>query len=505
MLAGEFFAFNKGTGQFIRLGDWKAMDLDKAALTLLDIWPHGPLTLDDARKELRELKNHGASAEDLEIMRLGTANKKKRVDWNPIYERFRDIVGIRFFSGARKERRVYKVNAQNEVMSIAYAGPKDLHDALVGDKESWIQVKDLYNSSDLTAKVREKLEFKAFVEKMINDHLLNDETLFLDEEPKFLAWDDDNCYAYKRIKGSLLKEGPTPTWDEFLTRLDYPELFMAWVYSIIETNNTVRQVMWIKGKGEDGKSAVDKALQSFLTAKNCYSLKESDITNKFAASSAYGKAFLAYPDCDQYDLLRTPFIKSITGGDSVSIENKGETAFSSVIRAKLYVHSNKAPSINPERRFETSRLLFLNVAPSKTRDAMFEKRLSDEVHHFLANCKPMFDKHINEGRTNIKIPEKIFKEMMIACSSTSYHQLKIFEELNVEYGDDYVVEKSAVQNRLIKFREENALSRDAFEELTVDFEEVQKERGIVSCNVSTKFGEQRLGLKGLRLKESSNE
>lgn len=500
MLAFDYFIYNKGTGDFTRRADFKRFNAEKAAYNLMEVWPHGALSLSQARVELEKIKEIGLHPDEIRVEKQKQKQKSESVDWSSIYNAVQPLIRIRFYIGHHKKRFVYFFNNNKEIELVKYESPRDIEEALFGDDESWQALKNFYNTNSMLEEHKSKLTFSKFVNIIINEYLLKDDTLKINYEPKALSWEPDE-FAFKKIQPNLLVQRKTPTWDEFTSRLDYPELFMAWVWSIIEPSNTVRQVCWIQGGGQDGKSAVQKALESVIGEKQSYSMKKSDLDSQFFLGSVFGKVLISFPDCNYAALLKHDYIKQITGGDSASIERKSEQSKSGTLKAKVFVHSNKPPKINPESRFQTTRLLRLTLKPTSTRDADFETRLKQEVWSFLANCKPFYDKHIADGHDNIKIPDEAFKEMMISCSGDSYKIMKLFESVHIEYGADYEAKYSNVMERLHKFRDDNFLSKDEMHFMKEEWNEVLREKGIETHST---IDADLLGYRGFRLKGVKN-
>lgn len=498
MLAFDYFIYNKGTGEYTRKADFKRFTLENAAYNLVSLWPHGPITLSQAREELEKIKNIGLTPEEIRDERQKTKAKKESLDWGALYSALQPLLRIRFYIGPNKKRFVYFFNEEKEVELVKYESSRDIEEALFGDEGSWQALKDFYNTSPLLEDHKTKISFSKFLSAIVNEFLLRDDSLKINYEPKSLSWEKDE-FAFKKINPDLLIPNLTPTWNEFTSRLDYPELFMAWVWSIIEPNNTVRQVCWIQGGGQDGKSAVQKALESVIGERQSYSMKKADLDSQFFLGSVFGKVFLSFPDCNYPQLLRHDYIKQITGGDSASIERKSEQSKSGTLKAKVFVHSNKPPKINPESRFQTTRLLRLTLQPTLVRDADFENRLKREVWAFLANCKPLYEKHIADGHDNIKIPPDVFKNMMDSCSGDSYKMMKLFETKNIEYDSTYEAKYSDVVERLNTFRDDNYLTKDDMHFIKEEWTDILREKNI-ETHSTTKDG--LLGYKGFRLKET---
>jgi len=241
--------------------------------------------------------------------------------------------------------------------------------------------------------------------------------------------------AYKQMNSSLLKPGPTPSWDEFKTRLDYPQVFMAWVWGIFEPTNNVRQVMWLKGAGNDGKSSVQKALEAVVGRDQCYSMKEGDQGQQWFGKNVFGKVLVNYADCKYQDLIDTNGIKQLTGGDTTSIEGKGENSFAGKIYSKVLVTSNFTPKINPELQAHLSRLIKLEVQAQAdaVKDAGFEQRLQKEIYAFLTKCKECFDALISPGGDRLILPVDLLEKIKTECASDTYMNVQDFVEEYVQF------------------------------------------------------------------------
>jgi hypothetical protein len=496
----EWFIYNRSSGKWVCKGDWRALTLDKAAERLEELWSYpDKLSREDSVLKLKMIKNLGADSSGIDKLKRSTKEKDGRLDWDAVYSELKSKLGIKFYIGAGKTRFVYTVDSEKQVEPVTYESSDSIYDALYSNDEIWRELRDYYASSEQLEPFKSRLTFSDFVKTLIRDQLLPDPEAKLAKEPVTLSW-DANEYAFKKIDISKIVPGPTPTWDEFTSRLDYPELFMAWVWSAVEPTNTVRQVCWIRGGGQDGKSAVQKALEHVIGKQQSYSMKRQDLDSQFFLGSVYGKLLITYPDCGYLNLLKHDFINQITGGDSSSVEKKGEQAKSGTLKAKMLVHSNKDPRINPESRFQTTRLLRLILKETRIRDAGFEQRLKDEVWAFLAKCQPMFEAHAAPGRDNIAISDTVFAQMVQACSGGNYLVMKHFERQNVEYGSDFVCPYPDVSKRLHDFQAEQCLSKDELFYVKEEWLEVLREKGIDSpVSIETDDGEI-IGYRGFRLK-----
>ena len=370
-----------------------------------------------------------------------SAKKGKDIDWVGIWEALMPFIPLRKRTNNNGQAQYFFVSENNEVSPIEYTDDEALFNALQHRVEVFKQVREFYNSNDMMDMVRPKLPLKLFVLKMIKEYLMADERCLFHEEPKQISWEYDEL-AYKKMNPDLLKAGPTPTWDEFTRRLDYPAVFMAWVWSIFEPKNNIRLVMWLKGVGNDGKSSVQKAIESVIGRQYCFSLKPGDESEKWFQKNVFGKVLVNYADCRNVYLIDHNNVKQLTGGDTTSIEGKGENAFTGKIYSKLLVTSNFTPKINPDFAAQTTRLIKLEVAPqSETKkDSGFEIRLADEIYAFLFNCRAAFDELISAGYDKLLLPTELEDRMKIDCASETYLNVEDFVQEHVVFNGESVAD-----------------------------------------------------------------
>lgn len=231
----------------------------------------------------------------------------------------------------------------------------------------------------------------------------------IDHEPEpFKQKEEINQWAYERIDIAL-EEGETPAWDEFLTRLSSPDDFLAWVWSCYEIRNRARQLLWLYGpEGEDGKSAVLRLIyESFGKAGT--TIQEDNLKTQFGLSTLYGKRFAYDADALNTRLLQSKKLRNLTTGDAVTIEFKGENAFSASIYLKIAVGSNMKPSIN-DINAERSRLIIIRVNKTEVQTANWEQQLRKEYPRLLYKA---YKKYVEKcpDHYNIKLDAQT-KEMV---------------------------------------------------------------------------------------------
>ena len=404
----------------------------------------------------------------------------KVVDYNSIYKQMRPLFTIKSLVREDGLRSFYIVNEQRECTPLAYSKIEHLTDSLIGQREVWANLIKFYEDCPELETARKGMPFLVFLKRILDQHYLADASMLIDEEPKRFSWEPAD-YAFKKFDLDVIQSGPMPTWEEFLQRLDYPEIFKAWVGGLFEPTNNIRQAMWIQGAGNDGKSSVQKALERIFGLKHSYSMKPGDESSKWFSRSVYGKSLVNYADCNSLNLLKCNSIKQLTGGDSTSIEGKGKDSFRGVIYAKLLVTSNKKPLIDPESEADTSRLIMLNVSglTEASKDAGFENRLVAESSAFLHACQHAFQAHVAPGFNKLILPDTLTEKMIAQCASEIYYVMQEFVEKYIEFAPHYYCEMKRIGPKLKQFTtEEHWMPHDKARWFESDFTTKMNFKGV---------------------------
>jgi len=186
-----------------------------------------------------------------------------------------------------------------------------------------------------------------------------------------------------------LAPGATPAWDEFMSRLSSPEIFKAFVWTGFEKKNQGRQVLWIRGEGEDGKSTALCVLLECLGAGGSV-VSADTFTSRFGMAILDGKRFAFIPDCKNTRILMQEKLRNVTSGDQVQVERKGQDAVTKKLSVKLIIGSNYDPDITSARS-DTSRLLYMTIDESKNKnDPAWATQLANELPYFLDACRAAY-------------------------------------------------------------------------------------------------------------------
>jgi len=280
------------------------------------------------------------------------------------------------------------------------------------------------------------------------------------------------CLCFFDLPGALDSEAasmPTPAWDEFLTRVDEPEVFLAWVFSVYKEGDSGRQAMWLLGEGSDGKSVVTKALTKPLNGSSV-SLSFTESSNRFTASKVEGKRLVLIPDLKSKTFIATAFIHQLTGGDSLDIERKGEEGYEAECHSKVLICSNEEPRITADEN-QTSRLILIRVSPRAERgeDILWQERLEKEFPAILARAEPLYEAHSRRGRIISKkdlTQEISTTEEVLANALVQHHTLHSWaiipeSQIHLNLSSTANFDKSCpIYEKLISFKQSGAISDD---------------------------------------------
>ena len=187
----------------------------------------------------------------------------------------------------------------------------------------------------------------------------------LNQMPKIYTNDEDApAFHYHDITQyadtGLTWENLPPAWLECLSKYTRgeAELIMAWLFGVMYAKNASRQALcFYDAQGYSGKTALAKALMTYLGNTLVASVDHNSMTNQFWASAIWDKRLVLMSDSKNANIIKSATIHNITGGDPVSVENKGQRPFSAVLSAKLLINTNTPLSIDTDLTHEVSRLL----------------------------------------------------------------------------------------------------------------------------------------------------
>jgi len=271
---------------------------------------------------------------------------------------------------------------------------------------------------------------------------------------------DPTVAAFRYIDlTSVCVDGPCPTWDRYMLRYrtDEGEVIMAYVWAIIDADNTGRQLLYIYDpQGYSGKGVLLAVIRDFLGSDLCASLQKDSLNNQFSLAKVWNKRLVTIGDNKNPKLIMSEKMHMMTGHDYADIEMKGKNSWSSRLQMKVIASGNIPLEIHPDARHETSRVIM--VTPCMTDEMMkefcavdengnlvrrpdgsliplgdntFEKKLKEEFPMFLTKCREAYRK-LCPGGADIKISDRMYEELVSHAPTDTYSVADFFESC-VEY------------------------------------------------------------------------
>lgn len=203
---------------------------------------------------------------------------------------------------------------------------------------------------------------------------------------------EDVCLKYLDI--SQIAPGPTTAWDQWLERIDLPDVFLAWVWGVFDFSDRGRQVLWIQDPGNTGKSAMARVLQDWLGESLFAAFNAAKLNERFSMAQYVGKRLLTDTDSKNFIGVSNENVHKITGGDYVPTEEKHRPVDTKKIFAKMLFCANYLPVLDTSRENEKSRVLLIKVSKRKNSemglDLSWEENLHKEKWALLYKAKEAY-------------------------------------------------------------------------------------------------------------------
>ncbi len=203
--------------------------------------------------------------------------------------------------------------------------------------------------------------------------------------------------AYERLDYDLDVKGPTPTWDSILIRCSNAEAIKAFIGSLFDPKADRSQFVYIYGEGNEGKGSMIEALSQGLGSAHISQGVQKDTT--WFAGTVYNKRLVTFGECDDYKFAMSEIIKSITGNDTITINQKFAPLFKAKALCKFLFAANTKPRVfnTPAHR---RRLIYSEIQPwtgTAVPIHIFVGKLVSELPQFLSECKKTYSKLCPNG------------------------------------------------------------------------------------------------------------
>ena len=173
----------------------------------------------------------------------------------------------------------------------------------------------------------------------------------LDPVSRALRPHTPDWFSTVRLPVRFDKDAPPPTkWLAFLEEVLEGDAERAAVIQevfggCLDRTGPGKWFAMLVGAGDNGKSVVLHVLGQVLGRRNCSSVGLGELTgSRFATFQLFGKLANLVGDQGYLELADEGRLKTLTGGDLVTFEQKGRDPFAAVNRAKLVLACNALPT-----------------------------------------------------------------------------------------------------------------------------------------------------------------
>ncbi len=194
------------------------------------------------------------------------------------------------------------------------------------------------------------------------------------------------------IKKNVTLKHLNPFLAEFLGRVNYHKHMCAIIWAQFTGRNWIKLIYLYGREGREGKTSFMRMLGNL--SQSTATLE--DDSSRFAFFPIYGKSIIKINENEKTRLISSKTIKQITGGNTLSIEEKGKTAFAGRVKGLMIVDSNCELRINGNM-FETHRLMYCEVKGHgvKKNELVdlndYDKELASTPNEFLNYCRQCYE------------------------------------------------------------------------------------------------------------------
>ena len=261
------------------------------------------------------------------------------------------------------------------------------------------------------------------------------------ETPKLYRWMGEDGLCMRRLPFEL-RLGPTPVFDEMMSRISNVEALQCYIGSLLVDESFRQQYVWLHGQGGEGKGALARFLAMSLA--HTYSSQQTPTPNdRFWTLGLLDKRLVMFPDCNNTTFVTSGLFKSLSGDDEIRIEVKGGKILHQQICAKFIFFSNEKPSLSSEVA-DKRRVIYCETKSFKGKvDPTYQDKLWAEGGHFLSKCLTMYMASYPNHH-----PIECDTSEIIDVISTNEERYEVFLGQNFRFNPTYECSPAALQEKI---------------------------------------------------------
>ena len=133
-------------------------------------------------------------------------------------------------------------------------------------------------------------------------------------------------------------------------------------------NYPLQKLFIFYGEGRNGKGVISQCINMMLGADNCSAIFAVELQDRFGRQNLVDKMVNISPEKSDMRPMDTAYIKSLTGGDTIEIEQKYKQSFSTKVYTKFIICTNEVPRVYDTSNGFLSRLVVFNFENTYVED-----------------------------------------------------------------------------------------------------------------------------------------
>lgn len=256
-----------------------------------------------------------------------------------------------------------------------------------------------------------------------------------------------------------------PLWLEIIGRIkeqDNKTAFLQFIGSLFVPDSDRQQFLWLYGNGENGKSAIGRALKyAFGAACNAALTPPPRDRELTFNASLHGKRIGVFADCNNEGYTTSDHFKRMTGGEDLPAKLLFKDEFQYTPNFKLVFTSNTRPDVSGLKAdSRRSIICTFDDAPVKEWRAEnpgldYEQELFKEMGSFCSYARSRYTHDCGTG------PIKVTHDSAQDYSSLREEEYEVFVEKHLELDSNSYIPRDVFQ-KMLNSEFDNRLERKRF-------------------------------------------
>ncbi|OMC89223.1 hypothetical protein BK128_04685 [Viridibacillus sp. FSL H7-0596] len=315
------------------------------------------------------------------------------------------------------------------------------------------------------------------VQKFDNDsNIINLKNGYLKIDTMTLVEHNPHYFSVNQLPYSYEPQAICPNFENFLTDVfkedkERIQLIQQILGYCFYKEVLIHKAFIFLGAGSNGKSVLAKVMSELLGKQNISSTPLADFETKFGFQDMEGKLVNIASENELGTNFNTQNLKNITGGDTIQIERKHETAYSTVLYTKVVLLMNKLMYSNDHTEGYYRRLQIIPFNKTYVELKKGQKRQTGVSYmdpflldKLLAELPGIFnfalEGLINLQKNNFRLADSSICNQALKRYKSKQNPMKMFFDECIQYEEDSKIRQSEVSKEYKNWLRNNSISTD---------------------------------------------